>query len=312
MMNKSTQPVLKWIFGLFFLIFGIALLSEMILTGIIAILIGLFLIPPFLTLFEKRINFDLPSYLRWTLLMVGLMMLVFSIGLHEKKILENADLLVEEATVYIDSGELELAFAKIAQAKSIYTTNSNKAVDLENEINESQSVELVKRTLIEMSDDEFNQLQNGSFEFDLFQHETLNNNFIELLSKHSEQRKTLIADHEKRLREERIEAEKRVEEERIAEIQRERKAEEEARKKRIESTFSAWDGSHRGLVEYVKNNMNDPRSFEHVETKYGDRGNHLIVEMRFRGKNAFGGVVVNSVRARCGLDGNVIEIISTN
>ena len=56
--------------------------------------------------------------------------------------------------------------------------------------------------------------------------------------------------------------------------------------------------------------MNDPNSYEHAETRYSDKGDHLIVSTTFRGKNAFGGVVKNMVIAKVDLNGNVIEIIS--
>jgi len=43
--------------------------------------------------------------------------------------------------------------------------------------------------------------------------------------------------------------------------------------------------------------MNDPSSFEHVDTQYRDDGETLFLLMTFRGKNAFGGMVVNTVTA---------------
>ncbi|MDA3137373.1 hypothetical protein [Vibrio metschnikovii] len=78
----------------------------------------------------------------------------------------------------------------------------------------------------------------------------------------------------------------------------------------IKQQFSSWNGSHRNLVSHIKRQMNDPSSFEHVETVYWDKGNHLIVRTTFRGKNAFGGVVLNSVTAKVSLDGKVLEIIN--
>ena len=88
------------------------------------------------------------------------------------------------------------------------------------------------------------------------------------------------------------------------------KTPEEARKAEIEKHFSAWDGSHRSLTEVIKKSMNDPNSYEHAETRYIDKGDHLIVMTEFRGKNAFGGVVKNSVIAKVDLNGNVVEIIT--
>lgn len=88
------------------------------------------------------------------------------------------------------------------------------------------------------------------------------------------------------------------------------KTPEEERTAEIEKNFSGWDGSHNGLTAAIKESMNDPKSYEHVETRYSDKGDHLIVTTTFRGKNAFGGVVKNSVTAKVDLNGNVIEIIS--
>jgi len=85
-----------------------------------------------------------------------------------------------------------------------------------------------------------------------------------------------------------------------------------ARKKKIESQFSSWDGSHHNLERVVKESMNDPDSYEHIKTIYWDRGNYLIVKTTFRGKNAFGGIVKNSVTAKVSLDGQVLQILSEN
>jgi len=88
------------------------------------------------------------------------------------------------------------------------------------------------------------------------------------------------------------------------------KTKEEIRKEQLAKDFSAWDGSHRGLTKVIKESMNDPSSYEHVDTVYWDKGDYLIVKTTFRGKNAFGGVVTNWVEAKVDLNGNVIEVIS--
>ncbi|HYF84577.1 MAG TPA: hypothetical protein VEB00_16365 [Clostridia bacterium] len=78
----------------------------------------------------------------------------------------------------------------------------------------------------------------------------------------------------------------------------------------IEGQFSAWDGSHKDLVKLIKDNMNDPKSFEHVETRYKDDGDGITVYMKFRGKNAFGGLVLNEVLAKADYKTNTIKIIA--
>ena len=81
------------------------------------------------------------------------------------------------------------------------------------------------------------------------------------------------------------------------------------RKKKIESQFSAWDGFHRNLERVIKESMNDPGSYDHAKTVYWDMGDHLVVRTTFRGKNAFGGIVKNSVKAKVSLDGQVLQIM---
>lgn len=105
-----------------------------------------------------------------------------------------------------------------------------------------------------------------------------------------------------------------AEREKKAAAERAVKAAEEAklasRQRAIEQQFSKWDGSHVALERIIKKSMNDPDSYKHVETKYGDKGDYILVETTFRGKNAFGGVVTNTMRAKFTLSGDLIEIVS--
>lgn len=84
----------------------------------------------------------------------------------------------------------------------------------------------------------------------------------------------------------------------------------ELRIDQIKNCFSQWDGSHRGLTPIIKKAMNDPDSYDHVETKYFDMKDHLVVITSFRGKNAFGGVVKNFIKAKTDINNcHVIEVI---
>jgi hypothetical protein len=87
------------------------------------------------------------------------------------------------------------------------------------------------------------------------------------------------------------------------------KSAEETRQERISAGFSAWDGSHIQFTELIKRLMNNPSSYEHVETRYVDGGDYLIVITEFRGTNAFGGVIPNTMAAKIDLDGHVINVI---
>jgi len=52
----------------------------------------------------------------------------------------------------------------------------------------------------------------------------------------------------------------------------------------VERQFNAWDGSNIYLVKLVKENMNDPKSFEHIETRYKYPGDGLDLYTEFREK----------------------------
>lgn len=84
--------------------------------------------------------------------------------------------------------------------------------------------------------------------------------------------------------------------------------EKKARRKHlINRQFSPYDHSHRKLKEYLKNNMNDPSTFEHVETTYTDKGSYLYIYMKFRGSNSFGATVLSTIRAKVDLEGNILS-----
>ena len=62
------------------------------------------------------------------------------------------------------------------------------------------------------------------------------------------------------------------------------------------------------MTKYIKNQMNDPKSYEHVETIYFDMGDHLIIKTGFRDRNVFGGVVKSLAESKVDLKGNILEI----
>ena len=82
-----------------------------------------------------------------------------------------------------------------------------------------------------------------------------------------------------------------------------------SRKETVEEAFSAWDGSHLELTKVIKDDMHDAGSYEHVETLYWDKGDYILVQTKFRGTNAFGAKVLDSVTAKCTVDGQVIELV---
>ena len=77
--------------------------------------------------------------------------------------------------------------------------------------------------------------------------------------------------------------------------------------------FSAWDGSHYKTVQYVKNKMHNPKSFEHVQTGFIDKATegHRIIVMTYRGTNLFNAVVTETKSFKVSLNGDVLGEITT-
>ncbi|MCY3770633.1 MAG: hypothetical protein OXG98_01215 [Gemmatimonadetes bacterium] len=94
--------------------------------------------------------------------------------------------------------------------------------------------------------------------------------------------------------------------------QRQKAEREAALQERVDAQFSPWDGSHRVLVEAVKKTLNDPGSFEHLETKTM-RGTGwpetFVVRMEYTAKNAFGGRVRKFVLVEVtGETGRIVQV----
>ena len=74
----------------------------------------------------------------------------------------------------------------------------------------------------------------------------------------------------------------------------------------IKNQFSVWNGSHKNLTKHIKENMEDPSSYKHVETTYSIDGRELLVFATFRGKNAFNAIVTNRIKARVNKNGKIV------
>lgn len=83
----------------------------------------------------------------------------------------------------------------------------------------------------------------------------------------------------------------------------------EQREKDIKRQFSAWDGSHRNLERLIKKSLHEPDSYEHVETRYSDKGDHLLVSLKYRARNGFGAMRLHGAVAKVALDGTIINLM---
>ena len=72
--------------------------------------------------------------------------------------------------------------------------------------------------------------------------------------------------------------------------------------------MSEYDGSCKPLIRYVEPQLNDPDSFEHIETRVRRMDDYMLVVMKYRAKNAFNALVVGVTTAKVNFDGEVIGI----
>lgn len=77
------------------------------------------------------------------------------------------------------------------------------------------------------------------------------------------------------------------------------------------SDFSSWNGSYTPLEQFIKTNMNDSSSYEHIKTTYrmvffGTDRPHMVVITQFKGTNSFGGIVTNTIS--CKVDAKTKEL----
>jgi hypothetical protein len=93
-------------------------------------------------------------------------------------------------------------------------------------------------------------------------------------------------------------------------VQQENETPAGKRKKEIASQFSPFNGECYKLTELIKSNMNDPNSYENLETKFWDIDTAILVNQSYTGKNKFGGRVRGFVKAIVSNSGEV-EIIES-
>lgn len=71
-------------------------------------------------------------------------------------------------------------------------------------------------------------------------------------------------------------------------------------------------GGFKVINKAIKLQMNDPSSFEHVNTEYKVKDNKIIAYTEYRGKNAFNATVLGNVMSVLDFEGNVLEFKAGN
>jgi hypothetical protein len=307
---KYVYLVLSWVFGVLFLLTGLVFLIDSFLAGLSLISISLFLLPPVRSFIHLKTNKTLSPKHRTVTIFA--LFIAYSVFLSQSQTQKSKDLAVQEAQQQADK------IAKIQQENITYFNNNrNEIITKIKEELSNQNYEAVisssSKYLIS-GDEELKNLnsQANTKRAKIIKDKTTKDLLAKVkkvpsskLSENNDIYKQLLALH----------PENNTYKNKVdfytgeIEKEREKRLAAEARVEQIKAQFSAWDGSHRNLERVVKKAMNDPDSYEHDETVYWDKGDHLIVRMSYRGKNAFGGIVKNFVKAKVSLDGQVLQII---
>ena len=176
---------------------------------------------------------------------------------------------------YLNSGNIDEAKKILTE---LQTTESN---ELLKELKFLDDEVMVYSTLTDLTDDEFKSLKNGTLNKEILKNKDVNKLLINKV------RATKDIDN--------------VRKEALASLEKGRK------KAKLEKLFSSWDGSNVALTKSIKESMNDPGSYKHNETRYKEiDDNTLFIITSFRGKNAFGGVVLNSCSAKQDIETELI------
>ena len=297
------MKILKWFVGITIILGGIGALFESFLTGLIFIILGLFILPPTYEIFAKKTNLNLSSKAKWFTVIIIFIISSFTINNSREEKDKEVDLITKKASEFINNEQIDSAKVYIKQAKEKYSTPINKAVDLENELTKYKSENFAKETLASMTDEDFEKLENGNLYKIYLTQVRLNRQFINLMKTQAPERDKIV-----------IEIEKIKERKRIAqELEAERQKQEEFnknRKENIEKQFSGWDGSHPKLSRMIEVKCRNPDSYEHIDTKFRDDGNSIFVITKYRAENGFGGMTIGTVSANVDFKGNVINIVS--
>lgn len=298
MKTAEIKEILGWLVSLPLLLIGILWIKygglwieyNMFL-GILHIILFIFIFPINKTLIEKIIKKKKHPFLSWFFIIVGFLLIFYSFYKFDKVTNEKGEFYYNLAIENLVKQNLDTVPYFIEKAKKYYTNNANNsAIDLEEELKKYNDSIFLKNVLMDMSNEEYELLINRDLTVKYFNYLTLNDMFYDKLYSISIKRNFLI------------------EQRRIENEQKQKIKEQKEREKLILSQFDY--GRHIPLEVFIKNNMNDPKSFQHIETRYKDENTHLLVTVRFRGNNAFGAKIINTVTAKVDFKGNVLQIVS--
>lgn len=314
-MGKLTQVivlVINWVFAGFFLLIGLLSIIDAPLGGFCLIVISFLLLPPIRKFAYEKTKIEIPGKVRALIILVLFMGFGFFANqsqeqkaqkLAEQKAIEAQKTAAKEKARKIEyfneNKESILSSIKALINAGDYQTalsNSNKYLVAK----DSDLIHLHKRAKQEIDN------LNAKKEMERLILELENINSSDYGKRLSIYQKLVKLDPKNEEYKEKLYLYK------VKDVEQKEKSRiAKTHKKKIEEQFSAWDGSHYGLEKVIKSSMNDPDSYEHVKTIYWDEKDYLVVKTTFRGTNLYGGKVVNWIKAKSDMNGNIIEVMES-
>ncbi len=252
-----------------------------------------------------------------------LLSVIFTCCSNDRKVFEEANRLISENK--IDSALVYIRTEKEIKSDAIRTEfvedgnrDVNKLMNLidnatvsyeyiENSIVNSSSLEYAKKIMVDLSDSDIEKLKNGNLNTSFLKPQKLNDNFIDLMRSEVDNKDAFVKERDEKIKKDEIFLEERR---KYSEESHKQEIQDNYRKEIVEKQFNKWDGSHIKLTKLIKDNMHDPDSYEHIETKFRDNKNSIFVTTKYRGKNAFGAKVINTTSVNTDIDGNIIEVLN--
>lgn len=294
--KETINTVTHWIAGLFLLFFAfLGVTAGAYLAALLSLLGAAICLPPIRGMVEARLAVELPP--RWISKLAG-GLFILSLALLAHTVLQQMD---EEARAVKDAADAARQEQSRLESDHYRKNKERLLASLREKLQSGSYVEaeqLIKNYQRFDSSEELQKLAKvaevGRIKLSIQHTEPIH---VEQLAKLYSRLATLVPEHPTAAKEA----------ERLAGIvATERRKQERTRK--LKAQFSAWDGSHPGIVQSVKASMHNPKSFEHVETRYAETPEGMKVQMRFRGTNGFGGVITSSVIAVVDENGNVLRV----
>ncbi|MDR0228742.1 MAG: hypothetical protein LBI72_06740 [Flavobacteriaceae bacterium] len=324
------MKTVKYILGVFILIGSIGMLRSSLISGLLTLILGLILLPPISNQLHKKFSFWSNKVIRYVtyfgiLAISGLFIPKSPIDTTK----EREKSIEKFAISYIENDTIDKSIRDIRELIEIgnyFGIQNTSLINIKPHL--KQKYDSISKVTLVTFDPKFNFKNDvSSYLNNNNQNGILQDYLIELTINEAKEivsRKTVITYSKSGTVEylndsllprlnsfinvKKVEDRKEIvilEKQALEQIEKHKEIKEEFEK----NCLSSWDGSHRELVKLVKKNMNNPKSFEHVETRYAITGNQVGLVMVYRETNRFNTVITNSIKAKVNIeDCSIISI----